>query len=154
QDAHDFTAYSNHANDGGKTIFATAGGLTVTTTGAAYGLTGTSSTPFLNLIRDPRGPFFNSTIFVDNAKSFANNGGNGAWMPFNSVLEGTTDQHRVVSFRDPLTGHARLIFGDDQGVFTGVDMGDGTLSSGIGTASSVTGARSGNLQITQFYYGA
>ena len=30
-----------------------------------------------------------------------------------------TDQHRIVTFVDPLTGHARLIFGDDQGVFTG-----------------------------------
>ena len=31
-------------------------------------------------------------------------------------------------FRDPLTGHTRLIFGDDQGIFTGVDNGDGTFT--------------------------
>ena len=40
----------------------------------------------------------------------------------------------ICNIRDPLTGHARLIFGDDQGVFSGVDNGDGTLSAGIGTA--------------------
>jgi subtilisin-like proprotein convertase family protein len=155
EDPHDFTAYNNHKNDGGKTIFTTAGGLQVKSPGTGYGLTSVGgTTPYLNLIRDPGGPFFNSTILVNNASSFANTGGDVRWMPFNDVLGGSTDQHRVVSFRDPLTGHARLIFGDDQGVFTGVDMGDGTLSTGIGTASSVTGSRNGNLQITQFYYGA
>jgi len=82
-------------------------------------------------------------------------------MPFNDVVEGTTDQHRVVTMVDPLTGHARLIFGDDQGVFSGVDMGNGSLDPGIGTDSLgtgidvfATGSRSGNLQITQNYYGA
>ena len=43
------------------------------------------------------------------------------------MLDGSTDQHRVVAIRDPLTGQARLIFGDDQGIFSGVDNGDGTL---------------------------
>src|SRR5262249_40314517 len=56
-------------------------------------------------------------------------------------------------FVDPLTGHARIIIGDDQGVFTTVDN-NGTFSSGIGTDQLGSGARNGNLQITQFYYGA
>jgi hypothetical protein len=55
---------------------------------------------------------------------------------------------------DPLTGHARLILGDDQGVFTFVDNGDGTFGTGIGTAQDAHGSRNGNLQITQFYGGS
>ena len=67
--------------------------------------------------------------------------------------DGSTDQHRLVTFVDPLTGHARLIIGDDQGVFTGVDD-NGTFIDGIGTAIAPIGTRNGNLRITQFYYGA
>ena len=83
--------------------------------------------------------------------AFANSGAGVKWIPFDV---GGTDQHRSIAFRDPVTGKTRLIFGDDQGVFTTVDNGDGTMISGIGTAQSVAGARNGNLQITQFYYGA
>ena len=69
------------------------------------------------------------------------------------MAAGSTDQHRIVTFVDPLTGHARLIIGDDQGVFTGVDD-NGTFDTGIGNAADRSGSRNGNLQITQFYYGA
>ena len=47
--------------------------------------------------------------------------------PFNPLSDPTANQHRMVTYRDPVTGHARLIFGDDEGVFTAVDRGDGTL---------------------------
>jgi large repetitive protein len=110
--------------------------------------------PTINLIRDPSNPLGgNATFYVDNVSNFANSGAGAKWVSFSSALGGSSDQHRVLAFRDPLTGHARLIFGDDQGVFSGVDNGDGTLSSGIGTAPSPGTARNGNLQITQFYYG-
>jgi subtilisin-like proprotein convertase family protein len=112
------------------------------------------SNPTINMTRNPANPLGNSTFYVNNTVSFANNGSGVKWIPFDSVVAGSTDQHRVIAIRDPLTGHARLIFGDDQGVFSGVDNGDGTLSAGIGTALAPTGSRNGNLQITQFYYGA
>src|SRR5262249_44886184 len=111
--------------------------------------------PYTNLIKDPNNIFLNtSTLLLTNVSKINNTGADAKWTPFNDVLQGSTDQHRVVSIRDPLTGHARLIFGDDQGVWTGIDMGDGTLSSGVGTAKAPLGSRNGNLQITQFYYGA
>jgi subtilisin-like proprotein convertase family protein len=109
----------------------------------------------INLIRPPSDPLSgNATFFVNHAASFANTGAGVRWIPFDAVLAGSTDQHRAVAMRDPVTGRTRLIFGDDQGVYTGLDRGDGTLSFGIGTAAQPTGSRNGNLQITQFYYGA
>src|SRR5262249_48587625 len=62
-------------------------------------------------------------------------------------------QHRIITEVDPLTGHARIIIGDDQGVFSAVDN-NGVFSTGIGTSPFASGSRNGNLQITQFYYGA
>ncbi|MFO0951497.1 MAG: Ig-like domain-containing protein [Isosphaeraceae bacterium] len=107
---------------------------------------------FINLTRFPTDPLgANATFYVSTITSIANTGAGVRWIPFD-VASG--DQHRALSMVDPLTGHARLIFGDDHGVFTVVDNGDGTLSSGIGTAANPSNARSGNLQITQFYYGA
>ena len=117
--------------------------------------TGFNDTPTINLIRNPSNPLGgNATFYVNNIASFANTGAGVKWIPFDKALGGSTDQHRAIAIRDPLTGHARLIFGDDQGVFTAVDLGDGTLSPGIGSQAGVTGTRNGNLQITQFYYGA
>ena len=118
-------------------------------------VTGFVDTPTINLIRDPANPLGgNATFYIHNTASFANTGAGVKWIPFDKALGGSTDQHRAIAIRDPLTGHARLIFGDDQGVFTAVDLGDGTLSNGIGSQAGVTGSRNGNLQITQFYYGA
>jgi hypothetical protein len=115
----------------------------------------TISSPIINLIRNPASPLGgNATFYVTGVASFGNTGAGVKWMPFDVGVAGTTDQHRVVAIRDPLTGHARLIFGDDQGVFSVVDNGDGTVSNGIGTAASASTSRNGNLQITQFYYGA
>jgi subtilisin-like proprotein convertase family protein len=120
------------------------------------------SQPTINMLHDPFNPFSNSTFYTDNATSFSNNGANVRWIPFDASVQGTTDQHRVVAMRDPLTGLTRIIFGDDQGVFSDLVANDGTLLSGIGVTGSTgnpdvlipTGSRNGNLQITQFYYGA
>ncbi|MBX6313387.1 MAG: subtilisin, partial [Isosphaeraceae bacterium] len=107
--------------------------------------------PYLNLIRNPSDPFnANATINVINTARFNNTGADARWIPFDI---GGTDQHRVVTLVDPLTGHARIIIGDDQGVFTAVDN-NGTFQTGIGTVEAPFGSRNGNLQITQFYYGA
>ncbi len=132
-------------------------------------------TPFLNLIRDPRDPFNPAStplLHGDPAPPlppmfFTNDGSDiKQWGPFgtilpdgtvsatNLILNGTTNIHTAVSFVDPLTGMARLIFGDDQGVFTGVARPDGTLEQDLGTQQVVTGDRNGDLQITEFYYGA
>ena len=69
-----------------------------------------------------------------------------------------TDYHRVVSMIDPTTGLARLIFGNDQGVWSVLDN-QGTFETGIGSNTLTANTnpdsnRNGNLQITQFYYGA
>ncbi|MFO0907024.1 MAG: Ig-like domain-containing protein [Isosphaeraceae bacterium] len=121
----------------------------------AFGAFGVYWGRTVNLVRDPANPMGgNATFYANNVTQFANSGVGAKWIGFDQVLQGSTDQHRVLAFRDPLTGHARLIFGDDQGVFSGVDNGDGTLSTGIGTSVAATGSRNGNLQITQFYYGA
>ena len=73
-----------------------------------------------------------------------------SWIPFDI---GGTDQHRIVTMVDPLTGLSRIIIGDDQGVFSAVDD-NGTFDLGIGTAQEPGSDRNGNLQITQFYYGS
>ena len=81
--------------------------------------------PFLNLIRNPNSPYTaNATIFVSNSAQFTNDGSGVTWIPYDF---GVTDSHRLLTIRDPLTGHARLILGDDQGVWSIVDN-NGTLS--------------------------
>ncbi|CAN5851858.1 hypothetical protein BH23PLA1_BH23PLA1_02280 [soil metagenome] len=116
---------------------------------------------FLNLVRNPLTPFLaQSTFFVTNVGQFANTGADARWTPFQGFLPNysplvghTGGIHRIVTTVDPLTGHARLIVGDDHGVFTGVDAG-GTISAGIGNAVAATGSRNGNLQLAQLYDGA
>jgi subtilisin-like proprotein convertase family protein len=117
---------------------------------------------FINLLRDPNQPFLSgATILASGINGFNNTGGFSAkWTNFDAAIGDATgstltdNQHRIVSMIDPLTGHGRMIFGDDNGVFTGVDDGTGNLVPGIGTQRSATFSRSGNLQIAQFYYGA
>ena len=155
-DAHSFVPYNNQGPDGGQ--------LQVTTnanTGASAPplqlkeptkpvvVAGTKQ-PYFNLIRNPGNPFGEAVVIVGNAMQINNVAAVAKWIPFDI---GGTDQHRVVTFVDPLTHHARIIIGDDQGVFTAVDA-NGNFSQGIGTAPFVSGDINGNLQITQFYYGA
>ena len=123
---------------------------------------------FLNLLRDPNNPFLsNSTLRVNNTDQqlgFTNNGNNATYMPFLQFIQPenggiapvplAVNIHRLISIVDPVTKTARLIAGTDQGVYSGVDAGDGTLSTGIGGSRSVARSRNGNLQIGQYYSGA
>jgi subtilisin-like proprotein convertase family protein len=166
-DPYALVAYKNSNPDGGKAEFATTGPVTVMTPGQPYGILDPNNplapprSPYFDQLRDPDNPFLTpSTMQFANVIGWNNQGtGTGAvWEPLfdgnSSVLGGSTDQHRLLAVRDPLTGQTRLIIGDDQGVFTGVENPDGTLDTGIGSAASPTGSRNGNLQIIQFYYGA
>jgi subtilisin-like proprotein convertase family protein len=170
QDVYNSTAYDNSNIDGQvqftSAAASTTGGVTIPAAspifpgpGAPYGLlTGTPAAPagaYLSLERDPNNAFLTpSSLQFTNVTAFNNTGEDNLWMPFSGGGLGGTDQHRLLTYRDPLTGHTRLIFADDQGVWTGEDQGDGSTSSGIGSAKSILGSRNGNLQITQFYYGA
>lgn len=112
------------------------------------------STPTVNLIRNPFNPLGGSaTFYTPNISSLNNTGAGAKWVPIDQFMGGA-DIHRLVAFRDPLTGKSRLIIGNDHGVWSTVDNGDGTIDGGIGTAIAPSLSRNGNLQITQFYYGA
>jgi subtilisin-like proprotein convertase family protein len=157
-DPHAIVSWDNSDPDGGLLQTSTTGSAvstSATNPPPAGVLTATGSAPYLNVVRDPN-DIFNSgaTVFTQGVTNLTNEGTGITWLPFTDILSGSTDQHRLLTFTDPLTGHTRLIVGDDQGVFTGVDDGTGNLTGGIGTAQAVTGPRNGNLQIIQFYYGA
>jgi subtilisin-like proprotein convertase family protein len=155
-DPHALVPFTNNAPDGGTLEALSTGRLSVDDP-----INLPLPFPYLNLIRNPFDPFnASATIKVINSARFNNTGADVKWIPFDTAIPGTgqiplagTDQHRMVTMVDPLTGHARLIIGDDQGVFTVVDH-NGTFDTGIGTAPAPFGSRNGNLQITQFYYGA
>ena len=153
-DSHAFYL-PNDQNDGGKFYVDSTAGVTLTP--PKPNLPGAFNfdprlQPTINLLRQPSSPLGgSSTIYVFNTNAFANSGADVKWTPFDL---GGTDQHRMVTMVDPVTGLTRIIIGDDQGVFTAVDDGKGNLVPNIGTATSGVGARNGNLQITQFYYGA
>ena len=123
---------------------------------------------FTNLSRDPLNPFIsNSTLQLSNTKSITNDGTGAKWSGFSDLLTpfaagdprnpgqgGSADIHRITTFVDPITGRTRLVFAGDQGLFTGVDRGDGSLHADIGFADVITNNRNGDLQINQFYTGA
>ena len=117
---------------------------------------------YINLIRQPDAPFLStSAVLIDNISSFTNTGAGVRWTPFDEMLlskptdlDYSTNVHAGVALRDPLTGNTRLLFGDDQGIFSGVDQGNGRLDPGIGTQQNATYSRVGNLQIGQLYQGA
>src|SRR5579871_1389555 len=113
------------------------------------------STPYINLLADPFAPFQNdTTVIVGNTNRIVNTGTGAKWTYFTGGLEGSGDHHRMITMKDPLTGHTRLIWGDDQGIYSAVDD-NGNIVAGIGSAPAAPpGSRNGNLQITQFYYGA
>jgi subtilisin-like proprotein convertase family protein len=135
------------------------------------------TSPTINLIRHPSNPFLSgATFYVTNVSSWTNDGTGARWVPFDQAAvtdpfappslsnPGSSGFHQIVSLTDPLTGKARLIFGNDDGVFTGLDQGNGSLLASVGDTSDlsattgdvplVNGNRNGNLQITQFFYGA
>ncbi|QEH39304.1 Proprotein convertase P-domain protein (plasmid) [Aquisphaera giovannonii] len=143
-DAHNLTATSAVAKDGALSLNSTGA---VTITDPKFSL----PPSFINLISNPSSPFLTqSTVRVNNASAFTNNGFGVEWIPFDL---GGTDAHRAYTFVDPLTGLTRLVIGDDQGVFSGLDD-NGTYVSRIGNVSMPGVNRNGNIQITQFYFGA
>jgi subtilisin-like proprotein convertase family protein len=129
---------------------------------------------FYNMYRDPYNPFltpstfhYNGNVFLTNPPAgynhtrWLNDGTDVSWQFFNPIFDAfdtssrnVGPNHAMVVTTDPLTGKTRIILGTDQGVFTGVDRGDGQLQTGVGTANSVRGSRNGNLQIAQFVSGA
>ena len=131
-------AFDNSRNDGGASENNTIGRVALKN--VANGLPQIEAptpdpnfppTQFLNLLGDPfnGNPFqTNSTVDVFNVASFTNDGTGLKWIPFDEMLKSSPDDlfpstniHRVVTTIDPVTGLTRLIFGDDQGIFTGVD---------------------------------
>ncbi len=180
-DAHNFTSFDNSRKDGGQLQQATVGAVQVATpqlnpVGAVYPATAFGPTPYLNLRHAPNtgqpgtSPFnVNATLVIFGAASsktvgatdFTNDGTGVRWTAFDEALKanagdltGSTNLHGSIAFVDPLTGNVRLVFADDQGVFTALVNADGTLNNGIGNAASANYSRNGNLQNTQFYYGA
>ncbi|SIO68013.1 Proprotein convertase P-domain-containing protein, partial [Singulisphaera sp. GP187] len=180
-DSHAAVPFDGSRPDGGLTQGRSAGriqiktlnngvpGLLIVNNGVFRSL---GASAYLNLIQDPNNAFqTNTTLYLSNVNSvgspdnsggpgFTNDGSGVTWTPFDELLYGgladtfpSTNIHRMLTIVDPLTGHARLIVADDQGVFTGVDN-NGIVSAGIGTAVSPTYSRNGNLQISQFLYGA
>ena len=147
-DAHSLAAYSNFPNDGGTIDLNSTGPARVDNN--TLGLYPSDS--YLNLIRYPGDPFqTDATIYVFNYATFTNNGAGVTWTPFD--MSGT-DYHRVVTMIDPTTGLSRLIFGNDQGVWSVLDN-NGSFETSIGSSTPTPNLdRNGNLQITQFYYGA
>jgi subtilisin-like proprotein convertase family protein len=109
------------------------------------------TTPFLNFIRNPYEPFLNdASLYVFNYASFTNNGANVSWVPFD--MPGTGYQAAVAEV-DPTTGLPRLIFGNDDGIWSALDD-NGTIESSIGSSDATPGIdRNGNLQVAQFYSG-
>src|SRR5262249_1311191 len=92
--------------------------------------------PIMNLIRNPTNLFNGNANYLDNRTArFANTGVGAKWKPFDI---GGTDQHRIVTFRDPVTGYGRIIIGDDQGMYTALDI-NGTLSTGVQQGENESG---------------
>ena len=112
---------------------------------------------YYNFIHNPTQPFAApSTIKITNASNnnnnptstFANDGSGVTWIPFDIAY---TDQHRILTMVDPVTGYTRIIIGDDQGVFTSIDK-NGTQIATVGSNPAAGTNRNGNIQITQLYY--
>jgi subtilisin-like proprotein convertase family protein len=134
----------------------------------------TTTSNYLNFFRDPNHPFVNpSSLQMINIKSFNNVGTGAIYSGFNYFIDNSTNFHVLLATVDPTTGQPRLILGDDQGVFTGLDNGSGGANPGItgpginggavpaqtadnedvaGTQDGVaiSGTRNGNLQLDQF----
>jgi subtilisin-like proprotein convertase family protein len=133
----------------------------------------TALIPYLNLVKDPADIFgTNATLLPIHIQNITNNGMGADWVPFFDAttsnpfnplptplpLSETNHQNAVVAITDPITGRTRLVFGNDQGVYSFVDGTEGRTTArdsiGIGTAVPPTGSRNGNLQIAQMFQGA
>lgn len=181
QDAHAAVAFEYSDADGGQTTLNTTGSVTIkpppSQFSPIYGPNpipfhfwdGFQSRPYLNLIRDPDNFFTsNSVILMRSVQQFNNNGTGATWTrmddflradPFDPQSAVMSNLTHMVTVVDPVTGQSRLIFGTENGVYTGVDGGSTTgttssLSTGIGTQTTVNGSRNGNLQIAQLFRGS
>ena len=157
-DAHNLNASSYNIKDGGAVTLTSVG----TTTIDSF-LLGTpvwlvppfffgDPTPYVNFIRNPQQPFLNdATLEVANYRSFVNTGAGVTWVPFD--VPGTGYQASISEI-DPATGLPRLIFGNSQGIWSVIDK-NGIVQSAIGNSNPLPNVnRNGNIQLTQFYYGA
>ena len=149
--------FRRFANDGGTLNLTSTGPATVDQPERipSTGLIGSSPTSYLNFIRNPEDPFVaNATLDVFNYAQLHQQ--RRRRRRGSRSTSGGTDYHRIVTMIDPTTGLPRLIFGNDQGVWSVLDN-NGTFETQIGARSDRRCAgisRNGNLQITQFYYGA
>ena len=157
-DAHNLNASSYNVADGGAVTLISRGATFINTFLSTpvwlvppfyFG----DPTPYVNFIRDPQNPFlsYDSTLLVNNYAAFANNGAGVTWIPFD--VPGTGYQASVSEI-DPATGLPRLIFGNSQGIWSVLDN-NGTVQTTIGNSNPLPNVnRNGNIQLTQFYYGA
>lgn len=113
------------------------------------------NTSYFNLIRDPNNlqDFVSDpTLLFRNIARFRNEGTDVRYAPFDAEVD--TNVHRMLTLVDPISGRSRLIVTDDMGVASVVDAGDGTIPTALGFRSLPDKLRTGNLQISQFIYGA
>ena len=122
-------------------------------------------TPYLNFIRDPEEPFLtDATLYTVNYSGFVNSGLGASWTPMdvpttslftppggNNEISGTGYQI-LLSEVDPTTGLPRLLAGNMDGVYSGLDN-NGTFEATIGSSDAAPSVdRNGNLQLGQYYY--
>jgi subtilisin-like proprotein convertase family protein len=149
-DTHAVVAYDSSRPDGGQTLYSTVGRMVPDPDFLSYPITG-----FINVVFNPGNPFVTGSAYGQRGIHAETNDGSGVkWTPFNSILDGATNLHLALSVIDPQTGRARLIFGTDDGVYSGVVAPDGSLVTNVGGTAVPIGARNGNLQIVQDYSGA
>lgn len=151
-DTHAVVPYDFNLPDGGQTLYATTGRAVKDADLVVYPY---SDSDYINVVFNPGSPFSaNSAYKINGLHSLTNSGAGVKWTPLTGALYGATNLHQAVSYVDPLTGQARLIFATDDGVYTGVVAADGSLTTAVGTAQVASGPRNGNLQIGEFYTGA
>src|SRR5262249_41312301 len=180
-DPHNVTVGNNQAPDGGTIESASNASASMNYRNPTHppplfpaGFDGLATGPTLaalrpaqqytSLSRDAADVFKSTdTLLTTNVNGWNNQGTGAFWQPYTQITQPnpfdpfstrTTGLHQMLSMVDATTGRARLIFGDDQGVYSVLDQGDGTLITGVGTQQAAVGARNGNLQIAQFFQGA
>ncbi len=159
QDPYMDVAFDNELNDGGLVESATTGGVSLNNVANSYGLvdpvTETDLGDYENILRDPNSPFeIPATLQFTNVSDFSNTGYGASWEFFNGGVSEAGTQYAFDVVPDPLTGQVRLIFGDNNGVWTGTDNGSGQSDPGIGTDTDIIGGRNGDLAIAELTAGA
>ena len=125
-------------------------------------------TAYLNFIRSPSQPFYNddATLYVNAYIGFVNDGAGATFTPMdapvtgvfvppgsNTQISGTGYQASMTEV-DPATGLTRLIVGNLDGVYSGLDN-NGQFQPFVGDSDAEPSInRNGNLQLGQLYYGA